>query len=117
MQLSLQQRTLLFWGVCLPVRVSFAKLAYTSTQPTLQLLAAAISVRWLSGTQVNTTGAFGGAVWWADERRLHGLMWASYAATGHWQFLAIDAVLGGVAWLQEHKSRPVLQRLKRPRYN
>ena len=116
MQLSQQQRTLLFWGVCIPVRITLAKLAYTP-QPTLQLLAAAVSLRWLSGTQTNTTGAFGGPVWWADERRLHGLMWASYAATGQWQFLALDTVLGGVAWLREHKSKPMPLRYKRPRYN
>jgi hypothetical protein len=114
MQLTQQQRTALFWGVCIPVRVSLVKLARTP-QPLLQLLAAAASVRWLSGTQTNTTGAFGGPVWWADGRKVHGLLWASYAATGQWGFLALDTVLGCLAWLKEHKSRPLPNSYKRPR--
>ena len=116
MQLTQQQRTLLFWGVCIPVRVSLVKLARTtSPHKTLQLVAAAVSLRWLSGTQTNTTGAFGGPVWWADERKIHGLLWAGYASTGVWQFLLLDTVLGCVTWLKQHTSRPTPKSFKRPR--
>ena len=97
MQLSHKQRTLLFWVVCIPVRVALVNLARASDNTSLRMFAAALGVRWLSGTQTSTTGAFGGPVWWADERSVHGLMWASYAATGQWQYLALDIVLGGVA--------------------
>ena len=114
MQLTEQQRTLLFWRVCIPFRISVTQLARTP-HPVLRLLAAAIGIHWLSGSQTNTTGAFGGPVWWAEDRKVHGLMWASYAATGQWGFIALDTVLGCLAWLKEHTNRPTPKSYKRPR--
>jgi len=38
-------------------------------------------------------GFFGGKVWWAEERKLHGVLWALYAATHDSQWLMIDVMV------------------------
>ena len=90
-------RALLFWGVCIPVRIYLTMQAAKSQY--IRIFAAGVAYNWLSGSYSESVGAFGGHAWWANERRAHGLMWAAYAATGKWQFLALDSAGGAGNWL------------------
>ena len=49
-------------------------------------------------TAIGNEGFFGGPAWWADLRPMHGKLWALYAATGKWQFVAVDTLAGAAAW-------------------
>ena len=91
-------RTALFWGVCIPMRVY---LASRGNDPLLRTAAAVISYRWLSGLEDGDIGAFGGPAWWADERPLHGVLWGAYAATGISTFLWLDTAVGAGNWMVE----------------
>ena len=95
-------RALLFWGVCIPVRILITVRAMHD--PYVRIPAAGVAYMWLSGSHSDAVeGAFGGHAWWAEERRAHGLLWAYYAATGYWQLLALDTACGGVNWLTSSK--------------
>lgn len=95
-------RALIFWCGCMPAR---AAITYTASQVTdynkvlLRASAGAISSVWLLGLADSETGAFGGPAWWADLRKAHGVLWATYALTGDWRFLAADTVGGAIAWI------------------
>jgi hypothetical protein len=93
------RRALLFWGVCVPTR---AYLASRGNDPYLRAAAAVVGYRWLTGLQSAHIGAFGGPAFWADERPMHGVLWASYAATGQSTFLWADTAFGAVNWLQHY---------------
>ena len=89
------ERAIIFWGACIPLRLGLAFLAKDNKHSVrLRAFAAAISLRWLTNGVTNTRGFFGGPVWWANERRLHGAVWALYAAINQWQWLFLDAGLG-----------------------
>ena len=92
------ERALLFWGVCIPLRAAIA-LEARRGNALLRLAAAGVAYTWLSGTLTNSHGAFGGRVWWREERPKHGALWAAYSISGDWRFLATDAVYGGVNWV------------------
>ena len=65
----------------------------------LRVPAAVIAHSWLSGSISGVEGFFGGHAWWAEERPVHGVLWAWYALTGAWQFLAVDTIYGANNWL------------------
>ena len=93
-------RAMLFWGVCVPLRVTLAKLANAPRiRELLRAFAALLAYRWLSGTEVGNEGVFGGPAFWADERPLHGALWGGYAITGKAAFLWIDVAFGAANWL------------------
>lgn len=89
-------RALIFWGVCVPTRLYLASLEST---PILRGAAIVISSRWLLGYENGNEGFFGGPVWWADERPLHGAFWLGYALTGNNRFLLADVGIGVANWL------------------
>lgn len=91
-------RTLLFWGVCIPVRYYIT----TIDIPEKRLAASIIAMRWLLGYENGHTGFFGGNAWWANERKLHGMLWAAYATTGTSTYLLADVWLGALNWTLHH---------------
>ena len=93
------RRALLFWGVCIPAR---AYLASRGNDPLLRVAAAVIGYRWLAGLESGHTGAFGGPAFWADERPVHGALWASYAASGASVFLWADTAFGAANWFSHN---------------
>ncbi len=96
----MERRTAIFWGVCIPSRVALTLVARQGSPP-VRLYAAVAAYQWLSGSVDNSVGMFGGPVWWADERPLHGLLFALYAATDDWRWLALDTSFGAFNWLRE----------------
>ena len=54
---------------------------------------------WVAGYESGRVGRFGGPAWWADERRLHGLLWLLYAATGRGEWLLVDTAVGAGNWV------------------
>ena len=89
-------RTILFWGVCIPLRLVIAH----SATPPLRALAAGISYRWLAGLETGRVGFFGGPAWWADFRPLHGVLWGIFALSGDPRVLYIDAAVGAALWMK-----------------
>ena len=89
-------RNLLFWGVCIPTRVF---LASRGNDPVVRAGAGVVSYRWLTGSVSNHIGFFGGHVWWADERPIHGILWGLYAATGDSRFLWTNTAFGALNWV------------------
>lgn len=87
-------RAALFWGVCIPLRVSLYRHARGSNRTALRLFAAVVGGRWLLGLNNSTRGFFGGHVWWKDARPLHGALWSAYAATNRADFLLADVIFG-----------------------
>jgi len=95
MKVSKQTRTLLFWGVCIPLRTY---LATRGDNPYLRVFAAVIGTRWILGFENGNEGMFGGPSWWADERRAHGLLWSAYALSGDDRWLKADTAFGATNW-------------------
>ena len=95
----MEGRGLLFWGVCMPLRAGIA-LHATRDSRLVRLFAAAIGARWMMGLENGNEGMFGGPTWWADERRVHGALWAAYALCGDNKFLLLDTGYGAWNWLK-----------------
>ena len=93
-------RALLFWAVCMPVRAAIAVRAVRG-EPALRALAAVIGGRWVMRMERGHVGVFGGPVWWAEERPVHGALWSAYAVTGVSHFLVADTVFGAVNWFMK----------------
>lgn len=103
-KLSPNARALMFWGVCIPLRVRLTLLAKADNPTLLRLFAAGIGVRWLTGGEVGDEGVFGGPAFWAEERVWHGALWSAYALNipdkqSAWKFLALDTAFGAMNWL------------------
>jgi hypothetical protein len=102
MLLTNSQRTLAFWGVCIPTRLYIATLARdTKYKDVLRVAAALVAATWLSG-MTKRVGFFGGRAWWSEERRLHGALWGAYALVGDWRFLLADVLFGAGNWIAKH---------------
>jgi len=100
MQLTIPQRTLTFWGVCIPTRLYIATLARDANYETiLRVAAALVAAKWMSGGVTKSVGYFGGRAWWSEERRLHGAIWGAYALGGDWRFLLADVLFGAGNWI------------------
>ena len=91
-----QYRNVVFWSVCIPTRLYLASVGDAAW---LRLFAAVIGGRWLMGLENGNEGVFGGPVWWADERALHGVLWTAYAGTGNNSFLFADVFMGAANWV------------------
>lgn len=69
----------------------------------LRTLATVNSINWLTGPYFESfndeVGLTGGKVWWKELRKVHGVLWGLYAATGDWRYLALDTFGGAVAKL------------------
>ena len=102
MEEGAEKRAALFWGVCVPLRVY---LASRGDVPVLRAAAALIAYRWLSGAESKHVGFFGGPAFWAELRPVHGMLWASYAATGKSVHLWADVALGAGSWVAHKISR------------
>ena len=90
-------RALLFWGACIPTRLT---IALAAPEVLLRPSAAIVSYNWLTGQYTNTRGFFGGRVWWANQRTLHGLLWLSYVLTGDRSWLVLDTGVGALNWVR-----------------
>ena len=91
------RRAVLFWTICIPARVY---LASRGDEPLLRAAAAVVAYRWLSGRESgHLVGFFGGPAWWADERPVHGALWAAYALSGSSNFLWVDTAFGAGNWI------------------
>ena len=80
-------RRVLFWTVCIPVRLVTAAIGPP------RALALALGVWWVAFER-RTRGFFGGHAWWAPLRPLHGALWLAYAHSGDKRWLWGDAALG-----------------------
>tara|TARA_Y100000748_G_C15489770_1_gene486072 strand:- start:300 stop:602 length:303 start_codon:yes stop_codon:yes gene_type:complete len=98
-------RALLFWAVCVPTRYYIA----TVDVPEKRLAALIVAMRWLLGYEDGHVGFFGGEAWWANERKLHGMFWAAYAATGVSTYLLADVWLGAFNWIIHYRRRQISQ--------
>jgi len=90
--------------VCLSTRAGVALLSHARPGlPALRLLALAIGTGflaiWWLGLRRTGAETFGRPIWWDALRPLHGALWLLHAASGRWEPLAADAVLGGLAFL------------------
>ena len=92
-------RSVLFWTVCIPLRAAIARYSMTGDRKLLRAGAAVIGARWLAGLEKGHVGFFGGPVWWADQRRAHGVLWLLYASSGRGEWLAADVTFGAANWL------------------
>mgnify|MGYP006140392969 CR=1 FL=1 len=98
MKMRREYRALVFWGVCIPTRLLIARHAGADTMA-LRAIAALIGSRWLLGMENGQEGVFGGPVWWARQRPLHGTLWSLYSLTGDNAFLYLDTTAGAANWL------------------
>lgn len=89
-----RDRALLFWTVCIPLRLTLAR------YPPPRVVALLIGGRWLTGAEVTHEGFFGGEAFWADERPIHGALWTAFAVSGDQRFLLADAAFGAVNWVK-----------------
>ena len=100
-----KDNSLLFVAGCLPGRYLLAKVALDlpagPTKDKLRLLATGAAAVWLSGAMDGREqGAFGGRVWWSENRLWHGLLYTLFAATGRGELLVTDALLGSYLGFQ-----------------
>ena len=100
MELSEPARNAVFWSVCIPLRV------WLATRPPrgLRVFALVIGLRWMFGLENGNEGMFGGPVWWAPERWLHGAFWTIYAVTGDRTALWFDVGTGALNFLAKKTS-------------
>lgn len=78
-------RRRLFWGACLPVRLSWAVAVlvwgrWYSVAPWMAVVCLSVSVSLFANVVrtalgLKTHGGFGGLVWWSRARVLHALLW------------------------------------------
>ena len=86
----------LFWTVCIPLRLTLASLGDNTV---LRMFALLIASRWALGLVMSVEGVFGGPAWWAEYRRMHGLLWLGYALTGDSRWLKVDTIFGIRNWV------------------
>ena len=91
------QRAILFWGVCIPLRLY---LASRGDVPALRVAAAVVAYRWAAGLETSRVGFFGGPAFWHDERPLHGILWLGYALSGDARWLYADTGFGALNWVK-----------------
>ena len=93
-----QRRATLFWLVCIPTRLSFAAIGHI---PLTRVASTMVAYNYLCSGNFNhhTHGFFGGRVWWAKQRELHGLLFALHAISGNPGWLFADAGIGALNWL------------------
>jgi hypothetical protein len=108
---TLTKRTLLFLFFCIGTRTLFAYLAktYTHYLPYMGALALlpAIGFFYLFFSGKRKTGAevFGDKIWWNKLRPIHGTLYLLFAISAirkkhyAWIFLAIDVVIGLLAFI------------------
>jgi hypothetical protein len=106
--LSKNQRMVLFFGVCIPVRLLFVLIAKKSKNNVLTaLIAFMISLGFMYQFNYIPTkpGVFGGKPWWNRMRVFHAttyLCYAIFSLTGYehaWKFLGLDvlaAIMSGI---------------------
>ena len=109
--LSPKHRRLLFWTVCIPIRLGLAVIAILIGvyAPRLLPLVAVYATITAAGFLWNALltlagrkrfGGFGGRVWWSRSRWVHIVLWASAAVAAAFRapwagaFLAADALVG-----------------------
>jgi hypothetical protein len=92
----MQDRVLLFWGVCIPLRLALARYGDSSA---LRLFGLVIGTRWMVGLENGNEGVFGGKAWWKEERPVHGAFWVAYGMTGSNKFLYTDTLFGAANWV------------------
>jgi hypothetical protein len=121
---SLQQRFLLFLIGCIGSRTLFAMIAKTIDAQYLPILGyiallPAIGFLYIFITGSRQTGleVGGGKIWWNGLRPLHSILYFLFAYnaihhhTDAWKFLAIDVIIGFVAFLTHHYSEGNLSKL------
>ena len=113
--LSYKSRIFLFLFGCMIIRFLFAYVAKVASKQTLRYLGYLALIPAVGMVFIYVTGsrdvAFeaGGKVWWKCLRPVHSLLYflfAYNAITGNknsaWKFLALDAVIGLIAFLGHH---------------
>ena len=98
---------LLFAFMCIPTRILLAlegRLAPDWLIAVASLISAGFMYIWLSGARRTGVETGGLPIWWDDLRPVHSLLWLAFvigALTGNaqaWKFLALDVILGLVAF-------------------
>lgn len=102
--MSKEKRALGFWLGCMPARAGISYAASKvkgDTKTLMRVGAAGLGATWLFDIKapLEFGEQFQGPIWWKDQRKLHGLFWSMYAATGNWEFLAMDTLSGAINWL------------------
>jgi hypothetical protein len=90
-------RALLFWAVCVPVRVW---LSTRGDNAWLRVCASLVGSAWVLGCVDSRVGFFGGEAWWREERPAHGALWLAYAGTGDDRWLQVDVAFGALNYLR-----------------
>lgn len=111
----LEYRLILFSLLCIPMRVSLVYYAYTANDENLRLLgyvASLISIGFmyifLTGSRVTGAETFGKKIWWNSMRPIHSILYFCFAIMAIKSMknahipLAIDVVLGFVAFIHNH---------------
>lgn len=112
---TIQKRFLLFLIGCIGVRTMFVYVAKTAQPKILQLLgliallpAFGFLYIFLSGSRKTGGEVFGNKIWWNSLRPIHGLLYALFAYfaitknKNAWQFLAVDVIIGLIAFIFYH---------------
>lgn len=112
---TIQKRFLLFLIGCIGVRTMFVYVAKTAQPKILQLLgliallpAFGFFYIFLSGSRKTGGEVFGNKIWWNSLRPIHGLLYALFAYfaitknKNAWQFLAVDVIIGLIAFIFYH---------------
>lgn len=84
-------RDALFVFACIPLRMTLAEYAHV---PIIRLYTGVVALRYLLNMERRETGTFGGKVWWAANRPLHGLLFALASLTGEARYLRADVLFG-----------------------
>lgn len=113
----LQRRALLFLGACIPSRIAFTVWSAKSQNPLLGALALLPAVGffyfYLSGSRPTGAEVGGDVIWWNRLRPLHGILWGIFAVAAlsgkpwAWKILAVDTVLGVLAFLTWSPASPL----------
>lgn len=112
---TIQKRFLLFLIGCIGVRTMFVYVAKMAQPKILQLLgliallpAFGFFYIFLSGSRKTGGEVFGNKIWWNSLRPIHGLLYALFAYfaitknKNAWQFLAVDVIIGLIAFIFYH---------------
>lgn len=121
---TIQKRFLLFLIGCIGVRTLFVYVAKTVQPKLLQLLgylallpAIGFFYIFLTGSRKIGGEVFGNKIWWNSLRPIHGLLYALFAYfaivknKNAWKFLAVDVIIGLVAFFIYHTTNNNLPKL------
>jgi hypothetical protein len=111
---EVQKLFLLFFFMCIPLRLAFVYLAknYTNYLPLIGVLSSIAVVGWISNFYFNTRtkGILGQEVWWNNMRPVHIFLYIIFTILAFnknksaWVIGLLDVIIGITAFLMFHYS-------------